>query len=158
TPASSTASAASLGSTEAARDSTPMASAESQPRRGAEIELLEKRKLIVHRPAPLESLREIAYRYDIPEARLREQNGLDPEFDLRKTRRKPKLKVWAKRLSPPREKREHTVVEGDTWGQIARRYGVDYWELRSYNQARLGRALDVGEVVHVWTDPIVEAE
>ena len=135
-----------------------MASAESSPRVGAVIEVLSKRKLIVHHPAPLESLREIAYRYDIPESRLREQNELADDFDLRKARRKPKLKVWAKRISPPREKVDHVVVEGDTWGEIARGYGVDYWELRSYNQSRIGRELEPGEVVHVWADPIVRAE
>jgi murein endopeptidase len=107
-----------------------------------------------HRVVPGESLSQIALRYRTSVAELREWNDLGPDTIV-KTR--DRLRVWARKQPPPREKRVHVVGLGDTWGSVARAYGVSPSDLRAYNVRRTGRRLDEGERLDIWIDPLVYA-
>ena len=125
---------------------------------GPSIEHLDEREHLVHDPAPMETLDQVAARYDLDVERLRKWNDLPEDYRLEKVRKKPKLRLYTKRRSPPRERIEHTVVEGDSWGELARRYGAASTDIRAYNVGAVGRELEPGEVVQVWIDPVIKAE
>jgi murein endopeptidase/LysM repeat protein len=116
----------------------------------------DKPQLVKHRVVSRETVRQIAARYGVLQSALRRWNDL-PD-DLERPKPRSTLKVWAKRIPPARVRVEHVVVEGDTWGQIARRYGAASTDIRAYNVSRIGRSLDPEEVVHVWVDPVVRAD
>ena len=111
---------------------------------------------IRHRPAPRETIEQIALRHGVEARKLREWNHLDADFQPSYQRGQPKsLVVWANQLPPPRQALELEVGEGDTWAELAHRYGVDSADLRAWNVADAGRELDLGERLTVWIDPIV---
>jgi LysM repeat protein len=107
---------------------------------------------IKHRVVPRESLSQIAARYGVKLTNLRKWNRLDAD-DIVKPR--DKLKIYARRFPPAREKMKHVVAEGDTWGSIARAYGVSPRDLRAYNVRKTGRRLDLGEQLQIWIDPVI---
>jgi LysM repeat protein len=51
--------------------------------------------------------------------------------------------------------RQHTVRRGDTWVRIARRYGVDAWDLALANRSRPERTLRTGQVLQVPPEGVV---
>lgn len=109
---------------------------------------------IEHQPRPAETIEQIAFRYDSTATSIRRANDLADDEQPRKRRPKP-VKVYAQRHPPPREKLVHTVVEDDTWGSIARTYGVDTMDLRRQNWGNTGRKPDPGESMDIWIDPLV---
>jgi LysM repeat protein len=144
---------------EAVADSEGTSKSEPQlPPPGPRIEFLEKGKRLKHIPVPMETLQQVAARYDVKVEALRKWNELSEDFVLEKVRKKPKLRIFTKRISPPRERVEHEVIEGDTWGQLARRYGAASTDIRAYNVRKLGRHLEPGEIVQIWIDPVIKAE
>ena len=109
---------------------------------------------IEHHTVPRETIEEIAARYGVRPEKIREWNELGPDEQPRNWQPEP-LRVHAQRDPPQRVERVHVVVEGDTWGSIARGHGVDYRALRAWNVGEVGRSLELGEGVTVWVDPIV---
>lgn len=109
---------------------------------------------IDHPTVPRETIEQLALRYDVRADSIREWNEMTAEQQPHPWRPEP-LRIRARRAPPPRQALEHQVIVGDSWGSIARRYGVDYRNLRAWNVSELGRELDVGERVTVWVDPLV---
>lgn len=109
---------------------------------------------IRHTTIPHETIEQLALRYDVDPRALRDWNKLGPDEQLH-PRRAKSLRVFARANPPPRERLEHVVVEGDGWGGIARRYGVDPSELRAWNVGEVGRSLEPGEILQLWVDPVV---
>jgi len=107
-----------------------------------------------HQPRPAETIEQIAFRYDTSASSIRRANGLADDEQPRKRRPKP-IKVYAKRNPPPRQKIEHAVQPGDTWGSLGRSYGVDTMDLRRQNWGNTGRTPDPGETMDIWIDPVV---
>ncbi|PRP90513.1 penicillin-insensitive murein endopeptidase [Enhygromyxa salina] len=109
---------------------------------------------IRHPTLPRETIEELALRYDVRAHSIREWNDMAADAQPHPWRPKA-LRIHARRYPPPRQLVEHEVIEGDSWGTIARRYGVDYRRLRAWNVRELGRSLELGERVQIWIDPIV---
>lgn len=109
---------------------------------------------IRHRTLRGETIEQLAIRYGVRPESLRQWNELG-EGDQPHPRRPKSLRVRARRVPPARQSLEHLVVEGDTWGSLARAHGVDNMHLRAWNVGQIGRTLEVGETVVVWVDPIV---
>lgn len=109
---------------------------------------------IEHQTVARETIEEIALRYDVQPERIREWNELGDDEQPRAWKPEP-LRIFARRYPPPRELVEHVVAPGDSWGSIARRYGVDYRALRSWNVGEIGRSLELDERARVWVDPTV---
>jgi len=117
-----------------------------------ELVPLPRSRWIDHRRAPRESLTQIAHRYGVAEAKLREWNELGP--DDPPPRPGKRLEVRARRLPPPRERIEHVVEPGDTWWIVALRHGVDGRNLRAYNYP-YSKKMQPGATLLVWVDPVV---
>lgn len=139
-------------------DPLPRASDEVKAAREAalppEFRLLDAPRWIRHHRAPRETLGQVATRHGVSEFKLREWNGLSAS-DPAPHRRK-RLRVWARRLPPPRERIDYTVQEGDTWWSVALRHGVDGRDIRAYNwPAR--KKMRPGAMLQIWIDPVVHA-
>lgn len=117
-----------------------------------ELVPLPRSRRIEHRRAPRESLTQIAHRYGVTEAKLREWNELGP--DDPPPRRSKRLEVRARRLPPSREHIEYVVQPGDTWWTVALRHGVDGRDLRAHNYP-YSKKMRPGATLHVWIDPVV---
>ncbi|MEX1368506.1 MAG: penicillin-insensitive murein endopeptidase, partial [Nannocystaceae bacterium] len=122
------------------------------PTLAPQLEPIEHPRWIRHHRAPRETLQQIAARYGVAEAKLREWNGLGPD-DPAPQRRK-RLRVWAQRMPPPRAAVEYEVVEGDTWWGVALRHGVEPRDLRGYNWP-WKKKMQPGAKLEVWIDPVV---
>jgi len=109
---------------------------------------------IRHQTIPRESVEQLAGRYGVDAARIREWNGLDADAQPH-PRQAQSLRIHATRNPPPRERIEHEVVAGEGWGSIARRYAVDSSQLRAWNVSETGRTLEPGERLVIWIDPLV---
>jgi murein endopeptidase/LysM repeat protein len=103
-----------------------------------------------HRVLPGERLNEIAARYAVTVREILHWNKLDPKKPL--YRDGDRLLVRARIFPPERERVLHTVVKGDSWSKIAKKYGVEPSNLRRWNRNRM-RRLRLGEDVEVWTEP-----
>lgn len=119
-----------------------------------ELQPLPRARKLLHRRAPRESLRQIAFRYGVSEDKLREWNGLEP--DAPPPRPNKRLVVHARRRPPPRARLEYTVREGDSWWSVALRHGVDGRDLRAYNYPYRHK-MKPGSTLVVWIDPVVHA-
>ncbi len=93
----------------------------------------------------------LARRYGVTRSELIRWNKLDPERPVIVIGRS--LRVYAKIVPPPRERRVHVVVKGDSWSGIASKYDVSQRVLRRWNPKYKGRrSLYVGNLVIVWLD------
>ncbi|MCA9700413.1 MAG: penicillin-insensitive murein endopeptidase, partial [Myxococcales bacterium] len=109
---------------------------------------------IRHQTLPRETIDQLAIRYGVRADSLRAWN--DMAADGEPAQRKPEpLRIYAQRFPPPRQQLNHAVREGESWGSIARIYGVDSSRLRVWNVSDTGRSLEVGETLAVWIDPVV---
>jgi murein endopeptidase len=117
-----------------------------------ELRPLPRARWIDHRRAPRESLTQIAHRYGVAEAKLREWNELLPEDPP--PRPGKRLRIHTRRVPPPRERIEYTVQHGDTWWSVALRHGVDGRDLRAYNYPYRHK-MKAGATLKVWIDPLV---
>ncbi len=111
-----------------------------------------ERDFILHTVVPLESVDQIAHRYDVRPDALRMWNGI--RGTTNKLRTGTKLRVKAARIPPPRVRLEYTVQPKDTWWSIGTRYGVDSIDLRAMNKT-VGQRLKVGQRIEMWIDPVV---
>ncbi|KIG14160.1 Membrane-bound lytic murein transglycosylase D precursor [Enhygromyxa salina] len=109
---------------------------------------------IQHPTVARETIEQLALRYGVQAQSIREWNNMTAEEQPHPWRPQP-LRIRARRAPPPRQALDHAVAPGDTWGSIARRYGVDYRNLRAWNVSELGRELDPDEHVKIWVDPVV---
>ena len=109
---------------------------------------------IRHQAIRAETIEELALRYGVRASKIRAWNEMGPDEQPNQVRL-PELKIFARRDPVPRERLTREVVEGDTWGAIARRYGVDYRALRKWNVGAIGRSLELGETVEIWIEPVV---
>ncbi|MGB1014778.1 MAG: penicillin-insensitive murein endopeptidase [Nannocystaceae bacterium] len=103
---------------------------------------------IRHVVVPRETLQQLAYRYRVHPRHILRTNKIEPD----EFKKGAKLKLRATANPPPRERREWTVGEGDTWVSIARAHGAESSDMRRYNH-RVGRTLEVGEKLVIWSDP-----
>jgi murein endopeptidase len=109
---------------------------------------------IRHDPIPRETIEQLAWRYGVDARTLREWNELGAGEQPHRFR-PAELRIFARKNPPPRQSLEHVVLSGESWGSVARRYGVDSSMLRAWNVAETGRSLEPGETLQVWADPIV---
>ncbi len=116
------------------------------------IPILDRRKWFRHKLVPRERVAQVAHRYGVTEADLREWNGLSD--DTQRMRLGARLRVLTARVPPHREKLEYTVAAGDTWWSVALRHGVDARDVRAYNYPWRGK-MTPGSTLLIWTDPIV---
>jgi murein endopeptidase/nucleoid-associated protein YgaU len=118
-----------------------------------EIEKVEgERDFILHTVVPLETVDQIAHRYDVRPDALRMWNGIRGTTNKRKPG--TKLRVKPNQIPPPRVRLEYTVRPRDTWWGIGTRFGVDSIDLRAQNR-RAGGRLEVGQRIQMWIDPVV---
>ncbi|MCA9653281.1 MAG: penicillin-insensitive murein endopeptidase [Myxococcales bacterium] len=123
-----------------------------RPTLAPELELLEHPRWIRHQRAPRETLRQIAIRYGVDEDKLREWNGLGPDDPA--PQRHKRVRVWARRMPPPREPVQYTVAEGDTWWGVSLCHGVEPRDLRGYNWP-WKKKMQPGAHLEIWIDPLV---
>lgn len=111
------------------------------------------RTWIKHEVIAGDTLVKMARRYGVTRPELIRWNRLDPERPVIVVGRS--LKVYAKIVPLPRERRVHAVVKGDSWSGIASKYGVSMSLLRRWNPKYKGkRSLYVGNLVIVWLDGV----
>jgi murein endopeptidase/LysM repeat protein len=111
-----------------------------------------ERDFILHTVVPLETVDQIAHRYEVRPDALRMWNGI--RGTTLKVKPGTKLRVKANQIPPPRVRLEYTVRPKDTWWGIGTRYGVDSIDLRAQNP-RTGKRLAVGQRIQMWIDPVV---
>ncbi|RMG96322.1 MAG: LysM peptidoglycan-binding domain-containing protein [Deltaproteobacteria bacterium] len=129
---------------EAAASGPAVAAAASQTK------VLDRPRWIRHVVRPRERWSQIAVRYGVRIAKLKAWNeGVEERYGRPKTGER--LRVYARRIPPPRRRIEHVVQPGEDFGTIAARYRVEYRDLLAYNWPN--RSADPGDVVTVWIDP-----
>jgi murein endopeptidase len=112
----------------------------------------DERAFIEHVVAPVETLEQIAFRYDVRPDGLRMWNGLAD--GVNELKNGTTLRVKPRRIPPPRVRYEYTVQPGDSWWKIGSSFGVDSYDLRAYNWDGQGR-LRVGQRLEMWLDPVI---
>jgi len=116
------------------------------------VPTLPRAKWFRHKLAPRERVSQVAYRYGVELASLRQWNDLPAQS--KRLRIGSRLRVHASRMPPHRQRVQYTVVEGDTWWSVALRHGVDGRDLRAYNYPSR-RKMKPGTELRVWVDPVV---
>lgn len=109
------------------------------------------RTWVTHRVVPRERVEDIAARYGVSRAELERWNKR-----LQKSAyiyAGQKLKVYARKVPPPREKITYVVKSGDTWSKIAGTYNVEAQDLRYWNK-KVPRAFRAGTKLVVYTNPV----
>lgn len=101
-------------------------------------------------PQPGETLAQIARRFDVQVSELAEWNRI--KNTAQPLRRRRSLKVFANRFPAPRLHTRYWVRNGDTWGSIAKAFGVEETSLRTFNPKKSTRPLRRGDRVLVWAD------
>jgi murein endopeptidase/nucleoid-associated protein YgaU len=120
---------------------------------GFEIEMIEgSRPWVIHRLVPLETLDQVAHRYEVTPDAVRTWNGLAATVEQLEA--DARVKLEAGRVPPPRQQVEYTVQPGDTWWSIAVAHAIDSRQLRAANSAGPAR-LSVGQTLTLWIDPAV---
>lgn len=131
-------------------DDEPTASDEAAPASKKQSDELEKPKWIKHRVIGGDRLDEIADRYGVSRESIIRWNKLDKKRPM--IRAGQKLRIYAKRYPPPREQISYKVRKGDTWGKVAKKYGVDEDRLRRWNP-RVPRKWKAGAEIAIWIEP-----
>jgi LysM repeat protein len=110
------------------------------------------REWVTHRVVPRERLDDIAVRYGVSRDEIVRWNKR-----LKKSQwiyAGQKLKVYARKVPPPREKITYVVERGDTWSGIAKKYNVQAEDLRQWNR-KVPRAFMAGTKLVVYTNPLL---
>jgi LysM repeat protein len=110
-----------------------------------------EQRWVTHRVVPGETVPEIAARY-----------GVSKEAVLRWNKKRlgdkgwiyagQKLRVYARKTPPPRQKIRYEVQFGDSWQKIANRHNVQVRDLRRWNK-NVPRAFKAGTDLVIWTNP-----
>ncbi|MCX4241578.1 penicillin-insensitive murein endopeptidase [Paraliomyxa miuraensis] len=117
-----------------------------------DIEYIEgTRPWVIHRILRVETLEQVAHRYDATPQAVRNWNGLAPDATPPAGLR---VKLKAKRVPPTRKRVGYTVKPGDTWWSIGTAHGIDSRDLRTANWTAPNR-LAGGERITLWIDPVV---
>ncbi|MCR9165722.1 MAG: penicillin-insensitive murein endopeptidase [Nannocystaceae bacterium] len=109
------------------------------------------RTWVKHKVVPRERLDDIEARYGVSRKELARWN--------KKLAKKQwiyagqTLKVYARRVPPPREKITYVVKKGDRWVEIAKAYNVRESDLRYWNR-KVPRAFRVGQTLTIYTNPM----
>ncbi|TPV94584.1 MAG: LysM peptidoglycan-binding domain-containing protein [Myxococcales bacterium FL481] len=112
-----------------------------------------QREWVKHEVIPGERVADIAARYQVSPAAVLRWNKLNKKRP--NLRVGQKLKVYAKRMPPPREKITYEVEPGDSWIGIARKFGVERKQLRRWNH-KARKNLRPGQRLRVWVDAAPE--
>jgi murein endopeptidase len=111
---------------------------------------------VEHRVLLGERLGEIAERYGVSSAAIVRWNKLDEARP--RLRAGENLRVRTSLNVRPREKRLYTVRKGDSWGSIAKKFGVDADDLKVHWNPKLRPYLKAGQQMVVWTEAQLEPE
>lgn len=109
------------------------------------------RTWVKHKVVPRERIDDIEMRYGVSQKELARWN--------KRLRKKgwiyagQTLKIYARRVPPPREKITYVVQRGDRWAAIANAYNVREADLRYWNR-KVPRAFRVGQELTVYTNPM----
>lgn len=121
--------------------------------REAESESESGRKWITHRVVPKETYDTIGARYGVSRAEI-------IRWNKRKLGKKQwiyagmSLRINARKLAPPREKIDYTIRKGDTWGKVAKRFGVPKSHLIAWNpKVASSKKFIAGRTLKIYTDP-----
>jgi Penicillin-insensitive murein endopeptidase/LysM domain len=118
-----------------------------------EIEMVEgSRPWVLHRLVALETLDQVAHRYEVTPEALRTWNGL--AADAKPLEVGARVKLEARRVPPPRQRVDYTVQPGDSWWSIAIAHAIDVEGLRAVNPTA-SAPLRAGEGLTLWIDPAV---
>jgi hypothetical protein len=117
------------------------------------VELLEHRIWVRHRIRYRERLSQIAVRYRVEREDLVHWNRLDPEIVYPPKRRRT-LRVFTRRVPPPRVQVRTVARAGESWGDVATRLRVEIPDLVAWNW-RYRRPKKGRELV-AWVDPAHE--
>ncbi len=93
-----------------------------------------KASWVIHTVLPHEQLEEVAARYGVSVRSIVKGNKLDPP----KIRARQKLRIYARRTPPPRERRTYRSQPGDTWVSVSVAHQVRYRALRAWNWQQRG--------------------
>jgi LysM repeat protein len=110
----------------------------------------QERTWVKHKVVPKERLEDIAERYGVTRAEIIRWNK--PLQKKAWIYAGQTLKVFARRVPPPREKITYEVQFGDTWQKIADTHGVRVADLRAWNP-KVPRAFRAGAKLTVYTNP-----
>ncbi len=125
--------------------------AAAEPEAGAET-AESGAKWITHVVVPRETFDSIGARYGVTRKEI-------VRWNKRKFRKKEwiyakqKLRIHARIHAPPREKISYTIRKGDTWGKIAKRFGVPKSHVKYWNKETEKRGLIAGKSLKIYTDP-----
>lgn len=109
------------------------------------------RKWITHRVVPRERLDEIAARYGVTKQGLIRWNKRLKQSTYIYAGQK--IRVYAKKFPPPREKITYVVQRGDSWNAIANKHNVEASDLRNWNR-KVPRRFKAGTKLTVYTNPV----
>lgn len=112
-------------------------------------QILERPRWVKHVVRPRERLTQLAVRYGVSVGNLIKWNELDP--DNPRIKKNDRLRIRARRIPPPRQKIEHEVKAGETFGSLAVDYRIEYRDLLAYNWRV--KELVPGMQITVWADP-----
>lgn len=114
------------------------------------VEFPKSPTLVRHRPTMRERVTHIAVRYGVTREQLVRWNPkLPPNASFAPRRRK--LKIYARRLPPPRQKVRYQVQEGENWMDIACKFHIEHRDLHAYNWKT--KRLWAGRQLVLWIDP-----
>ena len=109
------------------------------------------RTWVKHKVVPRERLDDIEARYGVSRKELARWNkALEKKQWIYAGQT---LKIYARRVPPPREKITYVVQKGDRWIEIANEYNVREADLRYWNR-KVPRAFKVGQELTIYTNPM----
>jgi len=126
------------------------AAAEPEPEAGAEAAA--EADWLTHVVVPKETFDSIAARYGVTKDQILRWNKkrLGKKKWIYAGR---KLRIKARIKAPPREKISYTIRKKDTWGKIAKRFGVPASHVKAWNPDTVKRGLIAGRSLKIYTDP-----
>lgn len=113
-------------------------------------EVESERRWIKHEVVPNERLDDIAARYGVTRREIvRWNKSLQPKQWIFAGQ---KLRIYARRFPPPRQKIRYVVQRGDTWQGIAQRFNVREGDLHYWNR-KVPRQFRAGTPLTIYTNP-----
>lgn len=113
-----------------------------------------ERRWVTHLVVPSERLEDISARYGVAKAEIiRWNKALQTKAWIFAGQ---KLRVYARRVPPPRQKIRYVVQRGDTWQGIASKFNVREGDLHYWNR-KVPRQFKAGTSLTVYTNPVKPA-
>jgi murein endopeptidase len=110
-----------------------------------------KREWVEHRVVPQEKYEDIGLRYGVSREEI-------VKWNKKRLGSKQwiyagmKLKIWARKQAPPRQKIKYRVAFGDTWAEIATKFNVPVAHLRAWNKS-VPKQFNAGTPLTIYTNP-----